>query len=315
MTAALLLALKISVVVLTLSVGLGSTVADLTYLWRRPALLAKSLAAMYLAAPLVALAVAKLLPLPPAVETAILVLAVSAGAPLLPKKVMKLGRDGYAFSLVVTSSLLAVLVVPTWVALLRPLFGRQMSVDPRAVALVIAKAILAPLLVGMLLRRWPFAKIRERLSRAILRIGGSVLIASGVGLLALHGRLILAAGWTTIVALVAVTAASLAVGHLLGGPDAGERTALAVSCATRHVGIAMLAAATVPGPKTIAFVLAYALASVAVSLPYLRWRGRLAAASMPQNSGTPSADAHEATAPVPIPNTGVRPFRPDGTSR
>jgi BASS family bile acid:Na+ symporter len=49
---------------------------------------------------------------------------------------------------------------------------------------------------------------------------------------------------------------------------------LAVSCATRHVGIAMLAASTVPGPRVAVFVLGYVLASAVVSIPYLRWRKR-----------------------------------------
>ena len=37
----------------------------------------------------------------------------------------------------------------------------------------------------------------------------------------------------------------------------------------------MLAASTVPGPRTIALVIAYVLASAAVSIPYLKWRARI----------------------------------------
>ena len=73
-----------------------------------------------------------------------------------------------------------------------------------------------------------------------------------------------------------MTAVALAIGHALGGPDPADRTALAISCASRHVGIAMLAASTAPGPRTVALVLAYVLASAAVSIPYLKWRGRAA---------------------------------------
>ena len=91
---------------------------------------------------------------------------------------MKVGREGYVFSLVVTSSLLAVVVVPAWLAVLGPLFGRESSVEPRAVALIIAKAFLAPLVVGMLLR-WPLSKIAERLSERILRVAGIALALAG----------------------------------------------------------------------------------------------------------------------------------------
>jgi BASS family bile acid:Na+ symporter len=271
MTANLLLGLKLSIVTMIFAVGLGSTPADLMYLWRRPTELLRSLLAMYVAVPLVALLVVKTLPLGVAVKTAILVLAISAGAPLLPKKLMKIGREGYVFSLVVTSSLLAVVVVPAWLAFLAPLFGRESSVEPRAVALIIAKAFLAPLVVGMLLR-WPLSRVAERLSQRILGVAGIALAVAALALLALHWRLLTEIGWGPLSALMGMTVAALAVGHLLGGPDSADRTALAISCASRHVGIAMLAASTVPGPRTIALVLAYVLASAVVSIPYLKWR-------------------------------------------
>jgi len=190
MTAALLLVLKACVVALLCAIGLGSTPADLTYLLRRPALLFRSLFAIYVAIPLAALAIVQTVPLPPVVRTAILVLAISAGAPLLPRKLMMLGREGYVFSLVVLSSLLAVVAVPAWLVVLGPYFVQESEVGPRAVGLLVAKA------------------------------------------------------------------------------------ALAVSCATRHVGIAMLAASAVPNPRTVAFVLAYLLSAAVVTIPFLKWRAR-----------------------------------------
>lgn len=271
MTEAALLLLKASVVTLIFAIGLGSTPADLTYLWRRPAQLARSLLAMYVLVPLAAVLVAKTVPMPEVVKVAILVLAISAGAPLLPKKLMKLGREGYVFSLVVTSSLLAVAAVPAWVAVLGPLFDRETALEPRAVALVIAKAFLVPLLAGMLLR-WPISRVADPASEWLMRLGGLVLLASGLALLVAEGERLLAVGWLPLLALGGMTLVALGIGHLLGGPDPDDRTALAVSCATRHVGIAMLAASTVPGPRTGALVLAYVVASAVVSMLYLTWR-------------------------------------------
>jgi BASS family bile acid:Na+ symporter len=270
-TEVLLLVLKLSVVALIFAIGLGSTPADLVYLWRRPGQLVRSLLAMYVVVPVAALVMAKTLPLPVAVKTAILVLAISAGAPLLPRKLMKLGREGYVFSLVVTSSLLAVVAVPAWLQLLSAFFGREAELDPGAVTLVIAKSFLAPLVLGMLLR-WPLSSVAERLSQWLLGAAGAALTAAGLALLLLHGGALVAVGVVPLLALVATTLVALAIGHALGGPDPDDRTALAVSCATRHVGIAMLAASTVPGPRVAVLVLAYVLASAVVSIPYLRWR-------------------------------------------
>jgi bile acid:Na+ symporter, BASS family len=271
MTAALVLVLKLSIVALIFSIGLGSTPADVTYLWRRPALLVRSLLAMYVAVPLVALAAVRTFALSAAVKTAILVLAISAGAPLLPKRLMKFGREGYVISLVVTSSLLAVVIVPAWVALLAPLFVRKSSVTPVAVAMVIAKAFLAPLAAGMLLRR-ALAGTAGRLSEWFMRPAGAALAMAALALLALHWRLLVELGWIPLIALAGMTAVALAVGHALGGPDPDDRTALAVSCSARHVGIALLAASTVPGPRTVVLILTYILASAAVSIAYLKWQ-------------------------------------------
>jgi BASS family bile acid:Na+ symporter len=272
----LLTALKVSVAALILAIGLGSTPADLGYLWRRPRLLLRSVLAMYLVVPLAALVLVKVVPLSPGVKTALLVLAISAGAPLLPRKLMRLGREGYVFSLVVTSSLLAVVLVPAWVAVLAAHFNRETAVTPVVVATTIARTFLAPLLLGMLLR-WPLSRVADRLSDGILKAGGIVLLLGAVALLALQGRLLLEAGWWPLLALAGLTLVALLVGHVLGGPDPDDRTALAVCCATRHVGIAILAASVAPGPRVATLVLAYLLASALVSIPYAQWRRRTAA--------------------------------------
>jgi hypothetical protein len=65
-----------------------------------------------------------------------------------------------------------------------------------------------------------------------------------------------------------LTLAALLIGHVMGGPD--HRASLAVACATRRIGLALLVAANVRGPKTLAILAAY-LASALVSIPYVRW--------------------------------------------
>ena len=79
------LLLKVSIAGLILAIGMTATKDDIVYLWRRPVLLAKSLLAMYVVMPLVAILMARTLDLPRSTELALVVLAVCAGAPLLPK--------------------------------------------------------------------------------------------------------------------------------------------------------------------------------------------------------------------------------------
>jgi BASS family bile acid:Na+ symporter len=269
--------LKLCVTVLIFAIGLGSSLGDLTYLWRRPALLLRSVLAMYVMVPLAAFAFARFLPLAPGVKAALLVLAASAGAPLLPRKLSKLGGGAYPFSLVVLSSLLAIVLVPAWVELLARYFDRDIELTSRTVAIVIGQAFLAPLVAGMALRTLNPAFF-ERTSDLLMKGAALVLAVAGLLLLVANWRLLLQLQSPGMLALVSFMVVALAIGHTLGGPTEDDRTALAIACATRHVGLAVLVAAAFPGLRTIAVLVAYSIASLLVSAPYLAWRRRRSAA-------------------------------------
>jgi bile acid:Na+ symporter, BASS family len=271
MTAAPLILLKVAVAGIILAIGMGSTLKDVTYLWRRPGLLLRSVLAMYVLVPLAALALVKVLTLTPAVEIGLLVLAVSAGAPMLPRKLVNIGDGAYIFSLVVTSSLLAILVVPAWLALLGAQFDDPVSLRPERVALVLAKSFLLPLAFGLLIR-WLFPATAERVGDPLLVIADVVLTACALALLILHRDILVEARWPGILTAAGLIAILLAIGHLIGGPAEGERTVLAIACSTRHIAVAVTVAASVPGPRTFVLVAFYTLMSVGISLAYLRWR-------------------------------------------
>ena len=283
LTAYLLLALKASVALLIFAVGLGSRLKDFTYLTQRPRVMLRSLLAMYVVVPLLALVAVKLLRLPEGVEIALLVLAISAGAPLLPRKLMRLGNEEYVFSLVVISSLLAIVTVPAWLTVLEPQFTRLDTVDAGKVAVVLGKSFLLPLLLGMA-ARWLLRDASDRVSDTLLKAVGVVFSACALTLLATHWQLIAAIVGLPLLALGGFTLAALGVGHLMGGPDPNDRTALAVTCATRHVGVAMVIAAATPGPRTVVLIVAYMVASALVIIPYMKWRGRVTPAGLKRSA-------------------------------
>ena len=154
MTIALLVVLKITVTIIIFGIGLDSTLHDAVRLFRHPALLLRSLLAMYVLVPLAAVGLVILLPLPAGAEAGLLVLAVSAGAPLLPRKLLGIGDGAYIFSLVVVSSALAVILVPLWLEMLSPLFPRLPRLAPEKTALVLGESFFLPLLAGMAIRRY-----------------------------------------------------------------------------------------------------------------------------------------------------------------
>ena len=271
MTETLLLLLKVSVSAIIFAIGMDATPADATYLWRRPALLARSLLAMYVVVPLAAWLMVRLLRLPPGVEIALLVLAVSAGAPLLPKKLLPIGDGTYTFSLVVTSSLLAIALVPAWLALLGPQFGSPVDLAPGRVAWLLARGFFLPLVAGMVVRgRAP--AFANRFAARLIAVAGVALTGGALALLALHWSVLAAVQLPGVLILAALLVIALATGHALGGPTEDDRTTLAIACATRHLGIALIMAASIPGPRTAVLMAAYFITAAAVTVPYLKWR-------------------------------------------
>lgn len=273
MTLILLALLKIAVSVLIFAIGLGATLADLTFLWRHPKLMLRSFLAMYLLVPLAVLGLIYILPVSAMTKAALLVLAVSAGAPLLPRKLDILNSSAYVFSLVVTSSFLAILLVPVAITILNRHFGTHQDISAITVAWVLAKAFLLPLLAGMLVR-WLLPALSERYSDKLMGAAGTLLAGAALVLLATHWKLFVVIHWQDVAVLVVAMVLAVGLGHMFGGPDPDNRTVLAIACATRHIGVAVLVAGAFPNTNTLAVVLAYSLASAFVSIPYLYLRGK-----------------------------------------
>ena len=123
------LVLKVCILATVFALGLKAAWADVASLLHRPGLLMRSLFAMYVLTPLVALLLVFAFSAPLAVELAVLLMAISAGAPLLPKKLFKLGANPpYVYSLSVIAALLAIVTVPISLTILSMFFVRSASV-------------------------------------------------------------------------------------------------------------------------------------------------------------------------------------------
>jgi bile acid:Na+ symporter, BASS family len=268
------LVLLLGVVLLVVAIGIRARIEDLLLL-RRPALALRAMVAMYVALPAFVLVLVWLVPLQAGVGAALLGFAVSPVLPPWAKKGAAVGgQSDYVIGLQVLSSVVALLVVPLVIWIVYRTFGVATNLDPLAVEMVLLITVAAPLALGMgLARLYPGA---ARLADRADRVGGVVLLLGAVVLLIVNGRAILGViGQGTLIATVAVILFGLLVGHLLGGPDPGNRGALAEATVLRHPAIALLLAsgafpereATVLGA-----VLMYLVASLLLSVPYERWR-------------------------------------------
>src|SRR5262245_16078939 len=85
--------LQISVGLVVFSIGLQAQRGDLSYLLRNPAMLVRSLLAMNVIMPILAVATALAFHLRPEVEVALILLAVAPVPPILPGKQKKAGGN------------------------------------------------------------------------------------------------------------------------------------------------------------------------------------------------------------------------------
>ena len=267
------LLVRVCILSTVFAIGLNATREDVAYLLHKPQLLVRSLLAMYVLTPLIAVLLVLAFNAPLPVEIAVLLMAISAGAPALPKKLFKLGANPpYVYSLAVIMALLAIVTVPLSLAVLSAFFHRDASVPLGQVASVITTGFLAPLLAGMVVRYfWP--TLAERIGEPLITAAGIILLVLILLIVATNFSVIVGIGLPAFLLIVVMTFAALAVGHVLGGPDPNDRTTLALACATRFPALGLLIASlNFPNAKPLPIVVAYLLAANLAVIPYMRWR-------------------------------------------
>ena len=129
-----------------LSIGLATPRAQIFAPMRRPVWALRALAANFVLAPALSVAIVRVLPLDPGYELGLLLLAFAAGSPMLPK-LAEAGRTDVASatSLMILLMTASVVIMPLALPLLAK--GTQVSTWQIAAPLVIL--MLAPLALGM----------------------------------------------------------------------------------------------------------------------------------------------------------------------
>lgn len=272
------LALDISIAAIVLALGMSATWANATYLFRHPRLLARSVLARNVITPLLAIALIAIFPFPAPVAITIGVLAATPVPPTLPGSLLKQGgRDCYVFGLLTSQTVLAVITAPLTVRVIGAIFGAKARFPASQVAKLVVLAILVPFGVGIALRHFFFERA-EHAGHILGKVGNVVLIVAIIPLLIFaFSALLTLIGEGVLAGLTALVLIGLAAGHLLGGPNEHDRTALAMATASAHPGIAIaIARANSPQyAKLVAgSVVIYLALRAVLTIPYIRWRRR-----------------------------------------
>ncbi len=271
--------LQASIIGTVFSYGLQATLSDALFLLRHPGLLLRSVLAIFIVMPVVAILIVEIFALTRATEIALVVLALAPIPPLLPKKESKAGAEGtYALGLMVVMGLLAIIVVPLLSWLLGAYFDRDFAMPPQSIAKIIVVMIVLPLLAGMAFRAIARA-MATKLARPIALASMVLLLGAAAPILytavpivvnLLHNG--------TLLAIVAFIVIGLVVGQLLADPVPQRQTVLALSTASRHPAIALAIAKTnfPDEPFLAATIVLYLLVVTVLAIPYINWRRRVA---------------------------------------
>jgi predicted Na+-dependent transporter len=279
-TTLLLLLIKISLITLMVGLGLGLQLDALKELRHRPWLILRVLLGTCVLVPLAALLLLKLpftMQMSPGARYGIALMALSPSAPLTLRKAHLQGGDRHLAALLqVAAALLAILSIP----LLTDVFRASYHVDgwdiePQTVAVQVALVQVLPLAIGLVLRRL-FPQFGARWALPIQK-GAFLVNLSVVALILvmmapklftfLKGNLF------AIVVAALMTAIALAIGYLLGGRNAEDRTTTALVTSMRNPGLALLFAIT-HGKELVGVklaILTYLLVTILASIPFLRW--------------------------------------------
>lgn len=271
-----MLAIQVSILSTVFGFGLNATREDLIYLLRQPRLLARSLLAVFVILPIVAVTLAAAFDFPHSVKIVLVALALSPVPPLLPRKEAGAGgQNSYALGLMAMLAIVSIVGVPLGLEFLQRVFGRELGMPFGTIAGVVVKGIILPLLAGMAVRTLSPA-LAERIVKPVALIARMLLPVAVVVLFAGAVTSIWAlVGDGTVLSMVILTVAGLAIGHVLGGPHPEQSVVLALSTACRHPALALTIATTnFPDRQFGAIILMYLIVSGIVCVPYLKWHQR-----------------------------------------
>jgi BASS family bile acid:Na+ symporter len=272
----LLYLVKITIFTLMLDIGLTIPLGQLTSLWRRPALLLRSLIAVLLLVPVVVLLLLWVLDLPRAVVTGLAVLAAAPGAPLTTmRSQMAGGSTPYSASLQLTLALLAVLTTPLTLALFHAMFVLETAGLPSLeVARQVAMVQFLPVSMGLLVRRL-VPRLAGVAARPLTVLANVLFVLLIAAILVPSMRMILHFGALPALAVVLMVGMSLAIGDLLGGAVPDERAALAVASIARNVGLALfITVLNRVEQAVLPTLVSYMILGAIVAVPYSGWSKR-----------------------------------------
>ena len=271
----------ISVALIVLAQGLKiSPRQAMMYFKKLPGLMLRSLLAVLVLVPAVALAIILLLKPSPGVAIGLAILVACPPAPLMIKATPKVGQGSAAYmaSLHLSLAALAFFTVPIGLYLLSIPLDFHAEVDLLKMAMILGRTILIPIILGMAVLSF-FPAFAGTIGPKVEKAGAAGLrVVVLFALAALYPALLKMDPWSYLV-IVVVSIAALAIGHWLGPRNPHERITLAVESGVRHPVLAItIASANFTPEKALPALVPCVLVFIICAMVYMLWQRRSLAA-------------------------------------
>lgn len=248
-------------------VGVVNSPKNIVAPLRKWGLVAAALISSFIAVPLIALGVSRILSLHASFEIGLFLVATASGAPVIVMLVQSAkGNLALAAAMIVLLAIGTIVFMP--LALPRLLAG-EVNVNKAAIAITLGWTMLLPLAIGAGIRAlsldWAqsLAQVLRPISMITLWLSVlSTVLADVRGILNIFGRGAILAGFL-------LTVAAFITGYLFGGGDQERRTVLGFATGQRNIAAAMVVATqNFAGDRdVVAMVVVTSLVALAVLFP------------------------------------------------
>ena len=247
------------------AMGVGFTVRQIIDALRDKRLVLLALLANFVAMPLGALALDKILSLDEPLGVGLLLLGASAGAPFLPK-LTELAKGNLPFAV----GIMMLLAIGTvgYLPLVLPLLLPGITVNSAKIAGWLFLLTLLPLAAGLFLRA-----LREELAtrvKSVLDWVSNVSLVPMVLLLAVANidKILHVFGTRGILAGFLLVALGFGIGWILGGPGSDTRRALALGTGQRNIAAAFVVASeSFSDPSVVIMVMVVTIVGLLTLMP------------------------------------------------
>jgi len=251
-----------------MAMGVGFTVRQIIDALRDVRLVLLALLANFVAMPLGALALDKMLRLDEPLGVGLLLLGAAAGAPFLPK-LTELAKGNLPFAV----GIMVLLAVGTvaYLPLVLPLLLPGINVDSKKIAGWLFLLTLLPLGGGLVLRAC-YGEVAARV-KPVLDWVCNVSLVPMVLLLAVANidRILHVFGTRGILAGFLLIALGFGIGWMIGGPSSDRRRALALGTGQRNVAAALVVASeSFSDPSVVIMVIVVTIVGLLTLLPLCR---------------------------------------------